>query len=730
MKIKSVEDLNQLYEDATKIDEKTYAEMRSNLLLVAGEHYSKKSLNTAKNNIRSTSKNAETLKLRITKNYTHRVSRTYKNAILGKAPGVTVVPANETQMQDQKDAEQNKKLIDYMDRALKMKEHIRDWCGEFVDIGEVATKVYWDPHKGKLRGYEQMISEDGVPMFEGPDGNPVPHPVMVNTQTGEQIQLEAMADKSLPVYSGQLVYEDLFGFNLFRCPGAKKMEESPYIGIRKMAMVDELKDIYKDDPTKSKWIEKSTDTDYVIFDADKAAYEKREKWLLVKEVYYRPCRKYPEGYFYVWVQGGILEEGTLPYGIFPVRWKPFDRSASAARGRSIIKVIRPNQAEINRASSQRATHGITVSDDKILYQAGTKLAPGGLLPGVRGVTYQGAPPTILPGRTGDQFTGYINEEKADLFQQAMLNEESQEVTHNLDPYALLFRSMSQQSKFKEYIERFEEFLIDVYEVSLELMRLYLDDQELAEILGPREAGNLAEFRKQTHQTFRISVEAQSDTIDTKLGKQITFQHLLQYIGKNLQGDQIGMIVRNMPFVNNEEMTKDLTLDYDNVKNDMLAIERGEVPQISPYDNSEYYVKKLTNRMKQHDFRFLDPQVQQIYQQFMQQHQQKLQQEMEFKRQAESGFIPTGGAMITVNMRMPKPDGSGTEQVRLPYDAVMSLIKDLEAQGDSLEKLNTMNQGMLMQMAGGNPAFLMPGQQRQGEMSMVNNQQLQQQGYVN
>ena len=728
MKINSVEDLNQLYEDAIKIDEKVFAEMRSNILLVSGEHYSKRYQNTTKNNIRSTAKSTETLKLRITKNYTHRVSRIYRNAILSKAPGVTVVPANETQMQDQKDAQQNKSVIEYVNRRHKMKGQIRDWAGEFIDIGEVATKVYWDPNKGNLRGYEQKVTEDGHPIFIDLTGQETLNPQSADPMSGMPIQNQPAPDKTLPVYSGDLCFEDLFGFNLWRCPGSKKMEDSPYVGLRKMAQVDELKFMYADDKEKLAKIEKSTDTDYVIFDAEKAAYEKRDKWVLVREIYYKPCRMYPEGYYYVWTQYGILEQGTLPYGIFPIRWKAFDRYASTARGRSIIKVIRPNQAEINRASSQRATHGITLADDKILYQAGTKLAPGGLLPGVRGVTYQGSPPTILPGRTGDQFSGYINEEKADLFEQAMVGEQSQEKNNNLDPYSLLHQSMSQQAKYTEYIEKFEEFLVDVYELILELLRVYLDDQDLAEILGPHEQVNMAEFRKQTPQTFRISVEAQSDTIDTKLGKQITFQHLLQYIGNNLQPDQIGMIVRNMPFVNNEEMLSDLTVNYDNVKNDMLALERGEMPQMSPYDDSEYYVRRLTHRMKQADFRFLNPQVQQNYQGFMMGHQQKLQQEMEFKRQAEKGFIPTGGAMITVNMRMPKPDGSGTEQVRLPYDSVMSLIQDLEAQGDSLEKLNTMNQGMLMQMMGGNPALPVPAQQ--GRLAQTNNQQLSQQGYVN
>lgn len=725
MKTSKVEDLNQLYEDGTKIDEKTYAEMRSNLLLVAGEHYSKKSIDSTKNNIRSTSKSSETLKLRITKNYTHRVSRIYRNAILSKAPGVTVVPANETEMQDQKDAEQNKTVLEYLDRHHKMKEKIRDWVGEFVDIGEVATKVFWDPNKGRLRGYEQKMTEDGFPVFLDPNGQESLSQMTQDPMTGQPIQNQPAPDKTLPVYSGDLVYEELYGFNMWRCPGSKKMEDSPYIGIRKMSQVEELKLMYKDDPEKVKYIEKSTETDYVIFDADKSAYEKREKWVLVKELYYKPCRQYPEGYFYVWTQQGILEQGELPYGIFPIRWKAFDRSASTARGRSIIKVIRPNQAEINRASSQRATHGITLADDKILYQAGTKLAPGGLLPGVRGVTYQGAAPTILPGRTGDQFSGYINEEKADLFEQAMIQEEASQEQHNLDPYTLLFRTMGQQAKYKEYVEKFEEFLVDIYELSLELLRHYLDDQDLAEILGPKEKGNLAEFRKQTAQTFRISVKPQADTIDTQLGKQLTFNHLLQYMGKNLGQDQLGMIVKNMPFVNNEEILSDLTINYENVKNDMLALERGEMPQISPYDDNEYYIKKLTHRMKQHDFRFLHPVVQQNYQQFIGQHQDQQKQKIEAAKQAQAGFIPTGGAMITVNMRMPDPDGEGTKQVRLPYNAVMDLIKKLEAQGMDLETLEQMNEGALMEMYG-----QMQSEQLGQQTAQVNNQQLAQTGYVN
>jgi len=719
---KNKEDLNQLYHDAESVDKELYAEMRSNVLLQAGEHYSKTVVRSPAAHVRNSARSTETMKLRLTKNLIHRVTRTYANAINEKAPGVTCTPSNETEMQDQKDAEQNKKVIDYVNRKHKMKQKKRDWVDEYITIGEVATKVFWDPNKGELLGYEQKLDDAGSPLFTTPNGEETTEPGLINPLTGEQQQFEAVPDKSLPQYSGDLCFEPLYGFNLWRDPGAKSMDESPYIGTRKMTSLGALKAQYQHDEEKMKMLKASNGRDFVVFDSSKSVYEKKEKWTLVKECYWRPCQQYPEGYFFIWTEEGILEQGTLPYGLFPIKWKAFDRYASTPRGRSIIKVVRPYQAEINRAASQRATHGITLADDKIIYQAGTTLAPGGLLPGVRGVTYQGAPPTILPGRTGDQFSGYIQEEKAEMYEAAMVAEESQTEQQNLDPYTLLFRTMGQQAKYKKYVEQFEEFLIEVYELVLELLRYYLSDQDLVRILGTKEQGNLPEFRKTTPQTFRIVVKAQSDTIDTQMGKQLTFNHLLQYIGKDLKPDQIGMIVKNMPFVNNEEMLSDLTINYENVKNDMLALERGEQPQISQYDDNEYYVQKLTHRMKQADFKYLNPQVQQMYQQFMQMHQQQITQKQEAIQQAQKDDIPVGGAMITLSMRMPSEDGKGSKQVRLPYNSVMALIERLEQQGHSLKNLEDMNSGALAEMA-------TQMQNQQSQQMGPSNQGTMQNGYL-
>lgn len=69
-----------------------------------------------------------------------------------------------------------------------------------------------------------------------------------------------------------------------------------------------------------------------------------------------------------------------------------------------------------------------------------------------------------------------------------------------------------------------------------------------------------------------------------------------------------------------------------------------------------------------------------------------------KQAAKDGFIPTGGSLITVSMHVPDPKTpSGTRQVRLPYESVSWLLQKLEAQGLTLQDLETMNDGVVADM---------------------------------
>lgn len=677
----TVGDLNKLYNEAESADREVFAEMRSNVLLVAGEAFSRRNQHWHER-LRDTKNLSEAQRLRLSKNHIHKISRNYKSRILEFAPGVTILPKNELDLQCEKEAELNRLVWEDAEGKYKLKKKIQDWAAEFVDLGEVATKIFWDPSKGDFLGYAHaMHPETGEPQYDE-QGNPVP-------------------DEEKPQFKGAFVFETVYGFNLFRPSSAKSMDEAPWLGIRKMVGTKELKDLYPD-ADKQKFITQSAQEDFIIFDANKGMYARTKDHTLVREIYYKPCADWPMGHYWIFTAEGILEDDDLPYGLFPICWEAFDVYPTAPRGRSILKIARPFQVEINRASSQMATHQVTLGDDKIIYQAGTKLAPGTLLPGVRGVTFQGIPPTVIPGRDGGQFLTYIEKNIEEMYDAVEMSEENQDEPANgaLDPYTLLYTSLKQRKKYAGYGEKFERFLCSVTELYLQLAKKYLPDDELLAAIGKVEQVNIPEFRNPKKLLYQIKIEPQNDTLETQLGKQLSFNHVLQYVGGQLDKGEIGRIMRNMPFGNEEESFSSLTIDYDNAENEMLALERGELPQIQQYENHEYIAKAISARMKRADFKFLPPKVQQSYQAVLGQHEQILADQAQKLLDAKNELIPTNGAMVACDLYIPDPQNpqKAAKRVRVPYQALDWLVQKLEAQGTGLQQLENMNQGTMADIA--------------------------------
>lgn len=678
MKPYKIDELNKLHDDAKSLDREAIAEMRSNILLVAGEHYSKR-LNELWQRTRVNGLTQDPYQLRITKNWLHRAHRVYVNSILSQSPDVSITPRNQTELQDQKSAELNQSVYEYLKDKLKLKALYRDLCGDFCGIGEACVKLFFDPSKGKLKGYEAMIDEaTGQPVVD---------------EMGQPV-----SDESKPVFTGEFIAERVFGQNLFRDPGCMQMKDARWVGVEKLENSKVLKERYKGDSEKLKYITESTD-DFVVFDSMKNGYGREKDQTLLMEFYFKPCLEYPEGYFYIATKAGILEEGVLPGGIFPIVWIGFDEAPTKPRATSMVKVARPWQAEINRASSQAALHSITIGEDKILYQAGTKVAQGSLLPGVRGITYQGQPPQILPGRTGEQFFEYITRQEEEMGRALMIDLVNEEKLSNLDPMAMLFRSMNQSQKFSFYSTKFGEFLTEFVKTLLNLAKFYLDGDELIAAIGRAEIINIAEFKSTSELNHQIQVNEQNDTIESKLGKQLVMNHILQYVGTQLTRDDIGKLITEMPFGNWQEAFGDFTIDYKNVKNDFLAIERGEMPMISQSDDSQYVLKQVAKRKKERDFRLLPPQVQQMYMQYEQLHEQKVASEAAAMKAAQDEFVPTQGAMIACDMYIPQEDPTKTpKRVRVPYSALDWLVKKLEQQGMSMQAMEQMNKAQVAEVA--------------------------------
>lgn len=669
-------ELEEIYTEAEQCDKEVFAEMRSNLLLISGDHYKKRHSEFFKR-IQNSNELTEQQKIRLTKNHVQKIHKTYCNILLAAVPGVGFQPKNENELQDQKAAELHEAIWrDAVDR-YGLDESVDEWVEEFNGIGEVATKIFFDPSLGPVKGYHQKVDEMGQPVIDEM-GQPVP-------------------DMENPQHEGEFVFEELHGFNLLRAPGIKKMKKSPYWIIRKMVDVKKLKAQF---PEHEKKISGTQDRTFLVFDSTKSGYRQSKDECLVKEYYFRPCPQYPNGYYYISIETAILAKGELPGGVFPIVWQYFDQLPTTPRGVGPIKTMRPYQMEINRSGSKIAEHQITLGDDKLLIQDGTKISAGVALPGVRSVNYRGVEPGILQGRTGTQYLEYMNSQITELYSVMNVQEALEDEQAQIEPYSLLYRAASQKKKFKRYISRFERYQKEVTKTYLKLAKLHMSDDAIVYAIGRAEAVNIPEFKNSQDICYQIKVTEQSDDVESKLGKQLVMNNILQYVGPQLQKDDIGKLLKVMPYVNEEEAFSDLTLDYDSARNDILALDRGELPPIHDYDDHVYIVKKLVSRKRQADFPMLPPQVQQNYDKVIKQHEQIAAMQAEKIQRAKDGFIPTDGYMVTCDLYVSDPnDPTKTKRARIPYRALDWLIKQLEVQGQSLERLEGLNQGAMAEMAG-------------------------------
>lgn len=660
----SISELERLFQADEEQDKELFAEQRSNLLIYNGEHYNRLR-STYYKRLREVKSLTEEQRIRLTKNHSAKIIDAHTNHILSTAPGVGFEPANESELQDQKAAELNHSVWEFMREKYLLDEKTQNWAEDFTQIGEVAVKIFWDPQAGEYLG--EFPDESG--------------------QVG-------------PKFTGDLVFEEVYGFNLLIDSSVSDHREARHMSIRKMVDVKKLKKMFPGEENE-RFIQEGSDQTYTIFDRGRAGYSKSKGQCMLRETYFKPCFDYPEGYCYFWVKDKILFDSPLPAGKFPIVFKPWKKMKTRARGQGVMKTIRPFQMEINRAASKIAEHQITLGDDKIILQGGTTITTGKVLPGVRSYNVSGIEPKILAGRDGSQYAAYMSQQITELYNACDVEEKEEPLSGQIDPHSLIYMSGRQKKKFKLYVGRFEQFLIEVAKLALDLARYHYPDDMVIGMVGRAERVNLEEFRNAQPLCYKIKVVPQSEDIETKLGKQLILSQALQYTASKFEREDIGKLLKAMPYANLGESFNDLTMDYEAATNDILALDRGELPPISEYDNHVYMIKRLTQRMRQADFQFLDPAIQQAYAQRMLAHQQVQAEQVQAIQAAEAGFIPTDGYLVSCDFYVQVPNSTGgtkDQRVRVPSGSLQWLIKKLETQGSTLEQLESINQGNLAQIA--------------------------------
>jgi hypothetical protein len=282
----------------------------------------------------------------------------------------------------------------------------------------------------------------------------------------------------------------------------------------------------------------------------------------------------------------------------------------------------------------------------------------------------------------------MNSQISEMYQVSCVEEDSAKKEEGqVDPFAALYKTARQKKPFVLYIDKFEEFLVEICEVALKFAKAYYSDEMVVRMVGKNEYVNIPEFKTSNDLCYDVVVEATTEDLETRFGKQLALNHFVQYAGQQMAGKDLGLVMRAMPWLNDQELFKDLTLGYDNATNDILSMDRGQMIPPRPSDEHEYVLKRLDQRMSERDFDLLSPEIQQAYQQKRQAHQQALAQQLQQQQAAQAGYVPSGGFLATVDMYMSDPqDPTGRRRVRVPSESIEWLVQTLSRQGTSQEEL--------------------------------------------
>jgi hypothetical protein len=672
-------DLNSKFNDSKSVLTEHLAEARTNVNLFVGNHFQKKTSKTLGRVLEASKADAET-KIRVTKNHTNTICKYIINSILGLAPSGVIVPNNPTEMQDQKSAELNGSVWEDFKNRNKFRSHVRNWAEDFVVIGEVWVNQFWDWNRGRFMGMEPQLDP------------------MTGEQTGET-----------PVHEGDVALERIFSWDIRMDVGAKSFDDAEWVGYEKMVTQDKIISAFGDSEEIRRACKSDTDETYKVFDSQTGEYKDQKGRVLLRQCYFRPCHTYPKGWFVFFTKDIILAEGELPTDqkgnvFFPIKHVGLDGIPTSPRSSSVIRVIRPDQMEVNRCASNIAQIQQTMGMDKMIVPTGGEVQADTSKAGIRLIKVPGGKQNadFIPGRSGDQFLATMQGAIAEMYRKTGVPEVIDSKTQDTDILASLYKDERQKVQFSLYAEKFGEFIRDIMMDTLRLKKAYMRDDAFVAAVGKSERINIAEFRATDDLGFQIKIEPGTDDLQSRYGKHLALTNVMQYLGTDLDNNTKGMMMKQLPFLNGDEIFAEYTIQYETARNIMLALDRGEVPEIVESGDPDYFFKQLEMRKYKADFRFLPFQIQNNYQQQIDAYKELYNTKLMEVQRAKDGFIPADGPMVPIEGMYETVMGSNgqakQQRVQIYQSSLQWLIEQLKAQKIAFGQIETLPLGQQAALA--------------------------------
>lgn len=663
--------LNEEFRKADSVDTDFFAEYRTFSNLYAGNHY----VNNTKAFKRMAAQEEKGKhRVKVTRNHTNVIIKYQANSILTLSPDVMIQPNNPRETSDIKAAEMNQTVWEDWKNKTLFSKKLRQLVFDFCIFGEAWVFPYWDEKGGQYLGEQQVRDE----------------------RTGE-ISVEQK-------FSGEVKLRRIMAYDVRRDSSAQDIDEAAWIGYKELRLKKELLDELPKE-LHNIILSGNKGDSFTAFDHSSGKYVDTDKSIEVNHVFYRPNAEYPKGYYCSFVPSGKLYElKELPLGMFPILTAGMDELPSCARHTSMLKQGKTYQAHINFLISQKVKHMLTLGDDKLIVQAGTQVTNGEELAGIRAIKVNGPAPTILNGRTGGQYTEDLVQ-TIDEYYRAMMVQDlaKKKETGQFDAYAVMYSSAKEKAEYAIYAQKIEEFLTQICDAVLRLKKAHLSDEALIKITGQSEYINIPEFKRSSDLSYSIKLKPSSNSPESVVGKSLELNTILQYGGQALTNDQIGLFIAEMPHLNNDKIKQRITQAYERSNNLILQLDRGEMPNVQPNDpHVDSLIESLYARVSEPEFPFLNPQVQQNYQQVLSMYENVKAEQLAKLQAQEQGFIPTDGPQVSIDGVYEEVIGASgqvkSQRIKMPQSSLRWLQETLQNRNQVTSELQNMPKSLQAQIA--------------------------------
>ena len=281
--------------------------------------------------------------------------------LLKDKPFLKVTPATD----EPDDAEISKvstKVIRYLWDQLKVQgEVLPEFVYSLLLFGTACLKVFYDPTAGPT-----------LPLNSGPEEQ------LLKDAYGEDTDRRSFA-------LGEAAVESVSPFHLFPDPTVARFDDCKWVLDVRRKTHDEIRELYPDkgrdvqsvdavdarDHYESR-VRNSAGSQIRSFSADSYVVPTS----LVKELWVRPCMKYPQGYHVISAGGVVLLKENLPAwcgGKIPYFWLKDKRIPGRMWGGAVFDDLRPINKARNRVVSQHLENANLVANPPIRIPSGSQL---------------------------------------------------------------------------------------------------------------------------------------------------------------------------------------------------------------------------------------------------------------------------------------------------------------------------------------------------------------------